>query len=163
MRPFGDSPQQWVATGFTLQEGANRRDILPQFVRFGLAATQPLDVALTLHPDERLSNGEQSIARTTVTRSGVPQPGLTVAYSTADTALADVSPQTAQTDASGIAEATVEGRSSQQGQTLVIAEVDGRRVEKVVLVPRLSTIGLLLALGGIGIVVLVRDRRTRRS
>jgi len=160
VRPHGSAANQWVATGYTLNGGSGRQDIEPRFIQFELAPPQPpIQATIALDPDERLGRGDQSTVRTTVTRSGQPQSGMTVTYSVQDLNLASVAPTSTQTDAAGIAEATVESNSSEKDETLVIAQVNGVTVDHAVRVPSLSFFGLLVLVISIALAVFVHRRR----
>lgn len=112
---------------------------------------QQIQVSLVLDPDKRLKKGQQTTARSTVTQNGAPVSGKTVNYSTDNPNLATVSPAIVQTNAAGVAEATVEGQSTGQDQTVVRAVVDGEQDTKIVRVPSLSLIGSALLLVGIAL------------
>lgn len=100
-----------------------------------------LTVTVALDPDKRLSNGETSLVRATVTSGGTPQPGKTVNFSSADTSLATVSPAADVTDANGQAQAIVRGESSFNQTTSVTAQVNGASASTPVRVPDLSLVG----------------------
>lgn len=122
----------------------------------------PLRMALTLDPDKRLGKGDQATARSEVTENGAPAAGKTVAFSTEDPGRASVAPAQVQTNAAGVAEATVEGETFWWGKTMVVAEVDGVEVRKRVRVPSLSTLAGLLVLAGIGLAGWARSPRLGR-
>ena len=102
-----------------------------------------LTIAVVLDPDKRLSQGETTTVRATVTSNGTPQPGKTVNFSTGDTSLATVSPASDVTDANGQAQATVRGESSSNNTTTVTAETNGTSSSIPVRVPDLSLIGIV--------------------
>ena len=108
------------------------------------AVTPQPQVSVVLDPDVRLGNGDTSTARATVTLSGAPQAGRTVNFRTGDTGLATVSPPSAVTDASGVAAATVTGRTSQQDTTTLTAEIATDSDTVTVRVPDLSVAGVVL-------------------
>lgn len=105
-----------------------------------------LTMSLVLDPDTTLQPGETTTTRATVTLAGAPQPGKTVAFSTGNPGVASVSPTSAVTNASGQAQATVQGES--QGSTTVAAVVDGTSASAAVQVapaqvPDLSVVGVI--------------------
>lgn len=103
-----------------------------------------LAIAVALDPDKRLSQGETTTVRATVTSGGVPQPGKTVNFSTGDSSLASVSPASVITDANGQAQATARGESTFNQTTTVTAETNGVSASTPVRVPDLSLIGVVL-------------------
>ena len=137
------------------------------------APTPPAVVAiqLQLDPDAALKLGERAIARGTVTENGAPKAGTTISFATGDAAVATISPQSVQTNAAGIGEATVEGRFDGVNQTVVIAMADGVRAERPVTtaaspdepanVPGWSPVAILVILLAIAAGVMVRARTSR--
>ena len=113
-----------------------------------------LAIAVVLDPDERLSQGQTTTVRATVTSNGTPQPNKTVNFSTGDTSLATVSPASDITNASGQAQATVRGETTSNDSTTVTAETNGTSTSVPVRVPDLSLIGIIglaacLMIGGL--------------
>jgi serine protease len=115
-----------------------------------------VSVSLMLDPDRTLQPGETTTARATVTVGGVPQAGKTVTFSTANPAVASVSPGSAVTGSSGQAQATVRGES--QGNTTVTAGADGASASRPVQVPDLSLIGVVVLVVSVLLVRLLRRR-----
>jgi hypothetical protein len=106
--------------------------------------TPGLAITVALDPDKKLSQGETTTVRATVTSAGVPQPGKTVNFSTVDSNLATVSPASSITDANGQAQATVRGESTFDATTTVTAESNGVSASTPVKVPDLSLVGVIL-------------------
>lgn len=144
-RPHGTTPKTWVATGFTLQGGSAASNIEPRYIHFSLVDGDVYRLSLVLHPNRRLKKGRTTTVRATVTKNGVPAAGETVRFRTADTSLATiVPPDSAITNSSGVAEATVRGEVKwKRRTTTVTAEVDGVSASTPVKVPDLSVISLL--------------------
>lgn len=112
-----------------------------------------LQLALALDPDERLGKGDTTTARAFVTDgAGQPVTGVTVQFSVADTSDATVSPASASTNASGVAETTVRGEagSMSRGTTTLTAQANSASASTPVRVPGLSWIGLAVLAFGIG-------------
>ncbi len=114
-----------------------------------------------------LEVGESDFVVATVTQSGSPLPGVGVDFTSDNTAVATIAPASAQTDASGTAQATVVGVAA--GTTSVRASTAGAtdastvQVSEPTAVPDLTPLGLLVV--AMAIVMLVhfgsRSRRTR--
>jgi hypothetical protein len=146
VRRHGAEAKTWVATGFTLQGGAQPSSVVPRYVRFGLGAVGGKTLTLTNPtPDTVLKKGETLTVRAELKQGGAPLPGATVSFKTADAALATVSPATAQTNAAGVAQATVRGEASSQATTTVTAETPGAAPASAsVKVPDLSAWGVIV-------------------
>jgi len=118
-----------------------------------------LTVTVVLDPDKRLSQGETTMVRATVTSNGAPQAGKTVNFRTGDTSLATVSPASAVTNASGQAQATLRGESAFNQTTTVTAEANGAGASTLVRVPDLSLVGVVFLASCLIIGGLLRRRR----
>jgi serine protease len=88
-----------------------------------------VDVSLVFDPDKSAYQpSETTKARVSVTMNGAPQVGKTVQFSSDNSSVASISPSSAVTNAQGQAEATVKANS--QGQVLITAEAEGKKVQK---------------------------------
>lgn len=144
----------WVATGFTLEGGANRTDVVPRFFKFDSTGVTPPDSTLlitlnNLNPGETLTTGETLTVQATVTVGGSPASGKTVTFSSADTGQATVSPASGTTNASGQVNATVEGQTDNSGSVDITATSEGQSATTTVQVPDMSLIAILLLLVGL--------------
>ena len=119
--------------------------------------TPPLTITLVLDPDQKLSNGETTTARATVRRGGVPESGISVSFTSNNTAVATVAPASVTTNSSGIAEATVTGVS--RGDADITATANGASASTPVEVPSLSLIGFVLLLLVMGVIGFMRLRK----
>lgn len=152
IRPHGANQQTWAATGFTLQGGSAATNIEPRYVHLQIGATTlALQISLVnLEPNKRLKRGETTTVRAAVTSNGVPAPGKTVNFRTADPSRATISPASSTTNAQGVAEATVRGEAKWTKSTVMVtAEVDGVSSSTPVLVPDLSILGFLILLAAL--------------
>lgn len=118
-------------------------------------------------PAISLDVGESEFVVATVTQSGSPLSGVRVDFSSDNTAIATIAPASAQTDASGTAQATVvavaEGTTSVRASGAGATDASTVQVNEPTAVPDLTPLGMLAL--AIGIVMLVhfgsRGRRTR--
>lgn len=149
LRPHGTDPESWVATGFTLQGGSSRANIVPRYIHFDQPSEPELEVSFeNLEPNNKLSKGETLIVRATVKRNGVPSVGESVTFTSDNTNLASITPASVLTNANGVAEATVRGETSSRRTTTVNAEAGGVTKTVSIRVPDLSVIGLLFLITG---------------
>jgi hypothetical protein len=119
-----------------------------------------LVVALT--PGGSLHTGGTATARATLTLHGAPVAGQQVLFSTLDPTIATVSPNSAVTDGSGVATATVTAVA--KGSTMLTTAGAGLSASVAVKVPTLSLIGaIVLGLAMIGVVLYRRAPRARRA
>ena len=121
----------------------------------------PIADALTvvLTPSTALHPNETATARATLTLHGAPVAGEHLVFATLDATLASVAPVSAQTDANGVAEATV--TAVRKGQTMLTVAGAGLVAEVAVKVPTLSLIGAIVL--GLALVVLGWYRRAPRA
>ncbi len=128
--------------------------------RSGPVMPPPTSVTVVLNPNARYDVGETAVVTATVRAGSQPIPGKTVAFVTADPAIATVSPATAVTNASGEAVTTLTAVA--KGSTSVTATADGVSGTSPIRVPSLSTIAIVLVvLIMIGIAwVRLGERRT---
>ena len=129
-------------------------------VVYNASASIGQQISVVLDPDVRLKDGDTTTARATVTLAGVPQAGKTVKFRTGDITQATVSPQSALTDANGIATATVTGKSWKPHSTTLTAEVDSVSDTIPVRVPDLSLIGIVLLVLFLLLFILLRKQST---
>jgi len=110
-----------------------------------------------------LTVGASDTVVATVTQSGAPRPGTRVDFVSDDVAVATISPPSAQTDASGTAQANVTGVAA--GTTLVRVSAAGAtdastvQVAEPASVPDLALWGMLALVSGLLILVHYRTRR----
>jgi serine protease len=127
------------------------------------AALRPSGPLVSLTVDyaasPRLKQNETRSLTATLTRDGQPLAGKTVSFSSADPAIATVSPASAATDASGKASATVTAQAGSQSQTVVTTAAEGRTQSTTILVPSLSTGGALVAALGLLVAFLLTIAR----
>jgi hypothetical protein len=150
--------ETWVGSGFTQQGGAARTDIEPTYVHFGEPGGPPPPVVSLVNtdPGRTLRSGDTVVFRATVTQGGSPLPGVTVGFTSSDTALATVV-SNALTDASGVASATVTGgggSGTAQITAVFSTASDSKPVKVQQRVPDVSALGfaaLLLLLIVVGL------------
>ena len=120
--------------------------------------TGSIVLSMKFDPDESsYSVGERISAQASAMLNGVPQEGETVKFSSSDTSVATVSPDSSETNAAGVAETTVRIVSN-SGEATIIAEIDSKKVQKTVTVPDLSWASFVLLLMSIIGVSLFRKR-----
>ena len=154
VQPHPTMNSSWVATGFTLEGGASRTDVVPRFFKFDSTGVTPPDSTLritlnNLNPGETLTTGETLTVQATVTVGGSPASGRTVTFSSADTGQATVSPASGTTNASGQVNATVEGQTNNSGSVDITATSEGQSATTSVQVPDMSLIAVLVLLIGL--------------
>ena len=145
----------WVATGFTLENGPDRTDVVPRFIKFDTTGvvnppdtTVSIDIA-NLNPGETLTTGETLTVQATVAVNGSPAAGKTVTFSSSNPAQATVSPASGTTNASGQVNATVEGQTDNSGSVDITATSEGESATTTVQVPDMSLIAILVLLAGL--------------
>jgi len=112
-----------------------------------------------------LAVGASDTVVATVTQSGAPLPGTRVDFVTDNAAIASISPASAQTDASGTAQASIAGVG--EGSTIVRVSAAGAtdtstvQISEPASVPDLALWGMLTLISGLLIVVHLRTRRPR--
>jgi hypothetical protein len=126
--------------------------------RIGASSETTTVLTLELDPDVKLSVGETTTARATLTRDGSPLEGETVLFTAGDTDIASVSSPSASTNASGVAEVTVTGEG--RGRTTITASGGGDLKMVTVRVPSLSLVLLLAVTVVIVVVAVIRLRHT---
>ena len=144
----------WVATGFTLDGGTARTDVVPRYIKYDTTGVTPPDTTVSidianLNPGETLTTGETLTVQATVTVGGSPASGKTVTFSSANTAQATVSPASGTTNASGQVNATVEGQTDNSGSVEITATSEGKSATTTVQVPDMSLIAVLVLLIGL--------------
>jgi hypothetical protein len=150
VRVHGADPQSWVASGFTLEGGTARQDIVTRYLEFSEGAVVPTtQVTVQVeNPGDRIGDGDTKWVRATVTINGTPADNQSVDFATAS-ALLTVAPATVSTNAQGIAEATLTSHAgwSDRDTVGVTATANGETSSPAdVLVPDVSIIGLILLL-----------------
>jgi serine protease len=122
-----------------------------------------IQVSLLFSPDKSSYQlGETVTVRASIKSAGTPQAGKTVQFSSADSAVASVTPDSAITDAMGEAQATVKANAA--GETTITAQANGAKAEKRLTVqqpapvPDLSQFGLLVLLAAIVALEILRRR-----
>ncbi len=142
VRPHGADAKTFVATGFSQQGGPAGTDIVPRYIHFSAGG----EFTLTLNdpdPGTRLGSGDSRVLTAVLQRGGAPAAGETVTFSS-DSDVATVSPTSATTDASGQAQTTVTGQAMMSSEARITAKHGDTEASTPVLVPDLSTGGLVL-------------------
>ena len=116
-------------------------------------------LVLVLTPGTSLHTGGTTTARATLTLHGSPVAGQHIVFSVLDPTIASVTPGSAQTDAAGVAEATVTALA--KGHTMLTVSGAGLVASAAVTVPTLSLIGGLVL--GLAMVLVVLYRRAPRA
>jgi hypothetical protein len=116
----------------------------------------PATLDLVLDPDVKLSVGQTTTARATLTRNGSPVAGETILFTVGDAGIASVSSGSVATNPSGIAEVTVSGVG--RGSTTITASGGGDLDMVTVRVPTLSTVAFVALAVVLGIVAFIRLR-----
>lgn len=149
VRVHGADPLSWVATGFTLDGGTARQDIVTRYLEFSENGVPPTQVTVQVEdPADRIGDGETKWARATVTINGAPAGNVPVTFSTTSPLLT-VAPATVSTNAQGIAETTLTSNAgwTQRETVQVTATANGVTSSPAdTLVPDASTTGLVLLL-----------------
>lgn len=152
VRAHGNDPDAWVASGYTLDGGDQRQDIVVRYVHF----TEQPPIRITTQvvvqvedPGETLKKGKSKWVRATVTVNGVTKANVPVTFSSASTTKLTVAPATVSTNAQGIAQTMVTSHysSSQDTTVVVTAEANGVTDTSGVIVPDLSYFSFILLLG----------------
>lgn len=112
--------------------------------------------------DDRIGNGETTTATATVTLGGTPQASHPVTFGTADAGVASIDPPAStNTDAAGVATATVRGEG--RGTTDVTATADGQTDSAAIRVPSLTTVAIVLLILAMSAVMFLRTQRRARN
>jgi hypothetical protein len=153
VRVDGADPLAWVATGFTLDGGTARGDIVTRYLQFSETAPPqpPTTTQVTVQVEnqaERMGDGDTKWVRATVTINGTPANNQSVDFASVSPLLS-VAPATASTNAQGVAQATLTSHAdwNQRETVEVTATANGVTSSPVdVLVPDVSILGLVLLL-----------------
>ena len=169
VRAHGTDPDAWVATGFTLDGGANRQNIVVRYVHFreGAPPSPPTTPQISIQVEDsskKLGDGDSMWVKATVTINGSPGANRNVTFSSASAAKLSVAPVSVLTDAQGVAQATLTSHySSGSGATVAITANDdasGETATTTVKVPDLSYLGFILLLGVLLLLGLLYKRRS---
>ena len=168
VRAHGSDPNAWVATGFTLDGGANRQDIVVRYIHFREGTppppvTTPQITIQVEDPNRKLKDGDSMWVRASVTINGSPAANRNVTFSSASINKLSVAPASISTNAQGVAQATLTSHTSGSNATVAITATDdasGETATTTVKVPDLSYLGFVLLLSLLLLLGLLYKRRS---
>ena len=166
VRPHGTDPDAWVATGYALDGGPNRQDIVTRYIHFTDIPGSSHQISIQVEdPGRTLGDGDSMWVRAIVTMNGTPVANRNVNFSSASTAKLSVAPASVSTDAQGVAQATLMSHHSSKTTVAITAEDagSGETATTTVKVPDLSYLGFVLLLSILTLSGLLYQRRSMKQ